>query len=681
MKKINIYILTFFLMLSTLAFSQAKKMVFFEHFTNASCAPCAQQNPIFDDNVLSTNHGRILHIAYHTNWPGADPMNAHNPAEVQSRVTYYGVSGVPNMRMQGNKYAGSPSGVTNTMVDNEAMLPSEIRIKVKDLPNDGVTRDVTVTVYSLIDLPAGSYKLRTAVVEKEKTYTTAPGSNGEKFFPNIFRKFLDNATGEDFTPPAVGDSVVFNFNYTLNTTVWDTTQIYVIAFVQNETTKSVINAGSNLDPDWEFVPTSAIYEAGILGSPSSFTMNLSNLAAADDSFMVVLTATHPTDWTAGYEFNSQNYTDTAYIMAPAGSVNTLTLQVTPGASSGFGNYSFVITSLSDTSLAPQKLQFFVSHNVTDVIVNSDGGFGDGSTTSAADFQQNYIDGLTLAGNTSFATLDLQPFLTAAKLGFLDSLESIFYNASWTFPSLTDASVAVFKSYLDNGGNMFIAGQDIGWEAYESTSGTGQTKLFYSNYMGANYIADGSQANNMFKPFAADPIFRQVPQSAVVDMYSGNFFPDVISAKPFAVPIFYYNADSSKVGAVRSNSSIFKTVYLAVSLEMIATADVRKQIIQISHDWFKGLISNTEFQAQTASLLLGQNYPNPTSDATTITFSTLTADAVLNILDLNGRLIESHKLSNGSDRIELNTTHLSSGSYFYTIENGQQSAVRKMLIIK
>lgn len=663
-------------------FSQAKKMVFFEHFTNASCAPCAQANPGFDSNILKKNKGRVLHVAYHTNWPGTDPMNAHNPSEVQTRVSYYGVTGVPHIKMQGNKYGGSPTGVTNSMIDNEAMLPSPIRIKVKDMANDGVTRNVEVVVYSVDTVPISNYKLRTAVVEKEKTYATAPGSNGEKYFPNIFRKFLDDATGEDFTVPAIGDSVVYNFSYTLNTTVWDTTQIYVIAFVQNDATKNVLNAGSNLDPQWEFVPVSDIYQAGINNIATDFHINLSNFADVTDSFVVVMTHVQPLDWTAGFSIDTVNYIDTAYVVAGAHSVQDIVLSVTPGTSSGIGSYFFTIKSLTDTSLATEVLQFFVSHNVTDLIVNNDGSWGAGGTTTAQDYEINYIKGLNEAGNTSFATISMQPFMTASKMGLLDSIDCIFYNASWAFPSLTNDNVAVFKTFLDNGGKMFVSGQDMGWETYESTSGTGQTKLFYSNYMGANYVADGTATNSTLNIYTNDPIFGTVSTSAITDVYSGNMYPDVISAKPFSFPVFYYNADSTKLACVRSNSTIFKTVYLSVSLEMIADSNVRKQIIHLSHDWFKGLISSTEFEQLAQAAMLGQNYPNPASSETIIPISGNNNKGLIEFYDLSGRMITIIAVAPNSSYISLNTTNLESGVYFYRYVSGDKhSSMMKMMVVK
>jgi hypothetical protein len=88
----------------------------FEEFTNASCGPCASQNPAFDA-LLSANASKCTSIKYHTNWPGVDPMNAQNPTDVGTRVTYYNVTGVPYAVMDGSpitgsNYLGAPANLT-----------------------------------------------------------------------------------------------------------------------------------------------------------------------------------------------------------------------------------------------------------------------------------------------------------------------------------------------------------------------------------------------------------------------------------------------------------------------------------------------------------------------------------------------------------------------------------------
>src|SRR5215813_3140562 len=98
MKKI--YALLFVVVFSHLAFSQATRLVVVEEFTQASCPPCASQNPTFDALLLS-NPEKVVTLKYHTDWPGVDEMNAQNMSDVQTRVDYYSIWGVPMGAMDG----------------------------------------------------------------------------------------------------------------------------------------------------------------------------------------------------------------------------------------------------------------------------------------------------------------------------------------------------------------------------------------------------------------------------------------------------------------------------------------------------------------------------------------------------------------------------------------------------
>lgn len=86
MKKI-LYILPVLIgvLIAGTTFGQAKKYPLFEHFTQASCGPCASQNPFFQE-VFYANESNLHHVAYHTSWPGYDPMYEFNSSESDAMV-------------------------------------------------------------------------------------------------------------------------------------------------------------------------------------------------------------------------------------------------------------------------------------------------------------------------------------------------------------------------------------------------------------------------------------------------------------------------------------------------------------------------------------------------------------------------------------------------------------------
>ncbi|MFN3939689.1 MAG: hypothetical protein ACK4IY_03815, partial [Chitinophagales bacterium] len=149
--------------------AQAKKYPLFEHFTQASCGPCASQNPFFSA-LYEENESRTHHIAYHTSWPGVDPMYSANTVESNAMVSYYGVTGVPDMYFDGEGI-GSPVSATQSMIDDAIDAGSPISINVSE-STSGTTRTVTIEIKTVGTVGAGTYRLKTAVVEKMITYAT-----------------------------------------------------------------------------------------------------------------------------------------------------------------------------------------------------------------------------------------------------------------------------------------------------------------------------------------------------------------------------------------------------------------------------------------------------------------------------------------------------------------------------
>jgi len=120
MKKILLSAILLFAV--TAIYSQSQRLVILEEFTQASCGPCASVNPTIEA-LLNSNPTKITSVWYHTNWPGYDPMNLHNPNEVAARVGYYGVTYVPWSVLDGNYYSGSATGWNINTVNARYAVP------------------------------------------------------------------------------------------------------------------------------------------------------------------------------------------------------------------------------------------------------------------------------------------------------------------------------------------------------------------------------------------------------------------------------------------------------------------------------------------------------------------------------------------------------------------------------
>ena len=97
----------------------------------------------------------------------------------------------------------------------------------------------------------------------------------------------------------------------------------------------------------------------------------------------------------------------------------------------------------------------------------------------------------------------------------------------------------------------------------------------------------------------------------------------------------------------------------------------------------GIISST-FQTP-LKFSLEQNYPNPFNPTTKIKYSLPKAGfTTLKVYDITGRevatLLNEYKTAGGYE-IQFNATNLASGVYFYRLNTGQFSAVKKLLLLK
>ena len=83
--------------------------------------------------------------------------------------------------------------------------------------------------------------------------------------------------------------------------------------------------------------------------------------------------------------------------------------------------------------------------------------------------------------------------------------------------------------------------------------------------------------------------------------------------------------------------------------------------------------------------LSQNFPNPFNPVTSITFTVPQAGQVtLEVFDMLGRSVEvlvSEERPAGTYEVKLDGTALSSGVYIYRLSAGDQTAVRKMILMK
>jgi len=254
MKKFYILIL---LVVGLAFFSQAQsvRLVLIEEATNASCGPCASQNPAFDI-LLNQNRDKLTAIKYHWYFPGYDPMHNHNTVENNARVAYYGINGVPTACIDGDipngptfGYPGGPHGYTQALIDEYAANPSPFNISLSHRispDQDSIYIDMMIEATAAV---SGNLVAQMVVVEKHIHFASPPGSNGEKDFLDVMKKMVPDQNGtplpSSFQP---GDYLILQGSWHLQN-IYDMDELGVVGFIQNNSSKDVHQAGnSSTDP-------------------------------------------------------------------------------------------------------------------------------------------------------------------------------------------------------------------------------------------------------------------------------------------------------------------------------------------------------------------------------------------------------------------------------------------------
>lgn len=385
---------------STVSFAQSQRLVLVEHFTQASCGPCATQNPQLQA-TLDANGGTVIDVKHQVSWPGTDPMNTHYPAGPEDRRQFYGVTGVPNTSLDGGAPGAPNTIVTASTISQRAAVPSPFELDVDHTVSNGQI-DVTVDITCTQAVTGSDMRLMIAVVEKEVLFASAPGSNGETEFHNVLKQYLPGTGGTNLTGSwAVNDAQQVTESWTLSN-VYDDNQLSVVAWIQDFSGNEVHQAGYSA-PTPQFALDAMAFSvegvpAEVCDGEISPVLNLRNgggttLTAVDITYDVNGTS-NTYNWSGSLEFLENeavtlpaltftpqaNNTLTITLSAPNGSTDQNTandgLNAQFGeAAQGTGNVTLTIVPDNYGSETTWEVK-----NSAGTVVYSGGPYTDGQTT-------------------------------------------------------------------------------------------------------------------------------------------------------------------------------------------------------------------------------------------------------------------------------------------------------------
>jgi len=306
---------------------------------------------------------------------------------------------------------------------------------------------------------------------------------------------------------------------------------------------------------------------GTSGNTSTFTFDFTSNFTTDEEYsFTLIKENEPCDWNSSFTLNGNTYYETGIETIPANTSKTVSIDISPSALAGFAKYTFKTESVSNPNFPPKEITVFIIANTGTLLIHNKGAW---STGRPSDFEGEYFSGFDYASVADYASCSYKMFLLLENNNLLDNIHTVFFNVAWTFPGLTDEICEILSTYLNNGGNLFIAGQDLGWDTWEN-SGTTITQNFYTNYLNADFQDDGSTESVSICPNPVDNVFGNLNSSALGSVYGiSNMYPDEISAVGNGNTILRYLNDPSKGAAVKSTNGVYKVVYLGFDPPMVS----------------------------------------------------------------------------------------------------------------
>ncbi|OGF97927.1 MAG: hypothetical protein A2Z06_02910 [Candidatus Glassbacteria bacterium RBG_16_58_8] len=223
-----------------------QRVVLLEDFSNTGCIPCVAADSIVTELLRFYGPDQLIGIQYHVYWPyPGDPFYLAAMSLNNARTSYYGVNnaGVPFVVLDGLLSPGATDGsAVQQAIEERLAVESLVELRTW---NDvvGSSGQVGAEIICPSEPPAGSLRLHLVVLESNILYDA---SNGLDHFDNIMRVMLPGASGISISLTA-GDTLTFNEDYTVDAD-WAVENLSVVAFIQDESTREIIQAASNLNP-------------------------------------------------------------------------------------------------------------------------------------------------------------------------------------------------------------------------------------------------------------------------------------------------------------------------------------------------------------------------------------------------------------------------------------------------
>lgn len=166
----------------------------------------------------------------------------------------------------------------------------------------------------------------------------------------------------------------------------------------------------------------------------------------------------------------------------------------------------------------------------------------------------------------------------------------------------------------------------------------------------------------------------------VMVFSKEVNPGIIGASP-VIPA------NAAVGDNLPMDADYRTVYAAILADwfQIDTATMNSILMDTFkvQPIFKKTNNVEETTVSGSNDILDQNYPNPFTRNTTITFGSDGGMVSIQLFDINGRVVRNimnEQKDKGKHQVTINRGDLPPGQYFYRLINGKNQSTKKLVVV-
>ena len=567
-------------------------------------------------------------------------MNADNPTDVQARVDYYGVTGVPHLRIDGVVATRSGNNlVTTTEIDARYAIASDVSMELTHDFNDdnsGMMLSLSITNDGSDAYSVASNRLRIAVVEELVTWPFTPGSTSLTEFHAVMKDFVTDVSGMMLPEIAAGETWTESWMVDVPATTYSLFQLGAVAWIQDEQTQSVINAAEShpveLNGDYvDIAAASQVESASFCDETIAPAVTLINNGSVDiTEATIAMLANGEIVATENFSGTLAAGASTAYDFSEVARV--------PGGI----EYSFEVTSVNGLQRDADRF-----NGVTQATFV--GSFGEYTSLNetfeglafrdAGDFIVEASYGL------AFVTVTPAAFGTTANVGNGSPNSMLIDFWGWTtvgdeaslYYGEVDMSVATDPTFtFSYTGASFQTSQDELHLEVSTDCADSWTTLWSG--IGADLATQGA-----------------INDARYVPTFSSTWVPVEVSLAD-------YVGDANVSFRLRAVSAYGNATYIDnVAIQGIST-------------------SNNEIVDQT----LASIYPNPINATAMIDLDLAEAsEVVLQVSDINGKILDtkSYGLLSGAHTLRYDVDALTSGLYIFNVVAGDVVSPQRVSVIK